>query len=59
MFFVNTRKKRAESSSKFSVFIRKAKSREKKKIYRRVIEDAIREQNEVVEGALPRTRKPA
>jgi len=59
MFFINTRKKRAESSSKFSVFIREAKSREKKKVYRRVIEDAIREQNEVVEGALPPTGKPA
>ena len=59
MFFISTRKKRAESSSEFSVFIREAKSRKKKKIYRRVIEDAIREQNEVVEGALPRKGKSA
>lgn len=58
MIFTSKRKKSAESSD-FSVFIREAKSRERKRIYRRVIEDAIREQNEVVEGALPRTGKRA
>jgi hypothetical protein len=55
MFFVRKGKKITESSSEFSVFIREAKSREKKKIYRRVIEDAIQEQNEVVECVLART----
>ncbi len=49
MFFMSTKKKRADSSSEFSVFIREAKSREKKKVYKRVIEKAIKEQNEVVE----------
>ena len=51
MFFMRTRKKHADSSSEFSVFIREAKSREKKKVYKRIIEKAIEEQNEVVERA--------
>ena len=48
MFFLKS-KKGAETSSALSVFIRTAKSREKKKIYKRVIEKAIREQNKVIE----------
>jgi len=47
MFFIKTKKCDAKSSE-LSVFIREAKSRDKKKVYKRVIEDAIREQNEVV-----------
>ena len=47
MFFMKSKKK-AESSSEFSRFIREAKSREKKKVYKRVIEVAIKEQNELV-----------
>lgn len=47
MFFTKT-KKPDRKSSEISVFIREAKSREKKKVYKRVIEEAIREQNEVV-----------
>jgi hypothetical protein len=41
---------RGEKSSELSVFIREAKSRDKKKVYKRVIEDAIREQNDVVKS---------
>ena len=46
MFF--SKSKDARTSSKLSVFIRTAKSREKKKVYKRVIEEANREQNELL-----------
>lgn len=46
MFF--SKSKDARTSSELSVFIRTAKSREKKKVYKRVIEEANREQNELV-----------
>lgn len=46
MFF--SKSKDARTSSKLSVFIRTAKSREKKKVYKRVIEEANREQNELI-----------
>jgi hypothetical protein len=49
MFFIKA-KIRGEKSSELSVFIREAKSRDKKKVYKRVIEDAIREQNDVVKS---------
>lgn len=44
------KKKQDAETSELSLFIREAKSRDKKKIYKRVIEDAIREQNDLVEG---------
>ena len=47
MFFMKS-KKRDKKSSELSVFVREATSRDKKKVYKRVIEDAIREQNRVV-----------
>lgn len=49
MFFLRKKKQDAKTSE-LSLFIREAKSRDKKKIYKRVIEDAIREQNDLVEG---------
>jgi len=42
------RKEEKEPSSEFSRFIREAKSREKKKVYKRVIEEAIKEQKDLV-----------
>ena len=49
MFFIRSTK-RAKKSSELSLFVREAKSRDKKKVYKRVIEEAIREQNDVVEN---------
>ena len=46
LFF--SKSKDARTSSDLSVFIRTAKSREKKKVYKRVIEEANREQNELI-----------
>ena len=46
MFF--SKSKDARTSSKLSVFIRTATSREKKKVYKRVIAEANREQNELI-----------
>lgn len=44
-------RKRVKQSSEISVFVREAKSRDKKKVYKRVIQDAIREQNDIVKKA--------
>lgn len=46
MFF--SKSKDARTSSELSIFIRTAKPREKKKVYKRVIEEANREQNALI-----------
>lgn len=40
---------KAEENSKLSEFVRSASSRQKKRVYNRVIEKAIASQNEVLE----------
>ena len=43
--------KKATESTKFSKFIREAKSGEKKQVYRRVLEKATERQRQVLEGS--------
>jgi len=48
MFFSKKVKKSDKESSEFSVFIREARSSDKKRVYKRVINDAIELQNRVI-----------
>jgi hypothetical protein len=43
-----SKRKVSDVSSSFSVFIREAKSRDKKRVYRKVIEDSNSAQNSVI-----------
>jgi hypothetical protein len=43
-----SKRKATDVSSSFSVFIREAKSRDKKRVYREVIEDSNSAQNHVI-----------
>jgi hypothetical protein len=46
--FGSTKSKSGKGSSEFSVFIREASSREKKRVYDRVLKDSIAAQDRVV-----------
>ena len=48
MFFKKSIKKSDKESSEFSVFIREARSSDKKRVYKRVINDAIELQDRVI-----------
>jgi hypothetical protein len=43
-----SKRKVSDVSSSFSVFIREAKSRDKKRVYKEVINDSIREQSYLI-----------
>lgn len=51
-----SKRKVSDVSSSFSVFIREAKSREKKRVYKEVINDSIREQNYVIKRSRAHAR---
>ncbi len=51
MFFKFKRRARPEDSSAFSEFIRNASSREKKRVYMRVIEKSIESQKKMLDKA--------
>lgn len=51
MFFKKKVKKSDKESSEFSVFIREARSSDKKRVYKRVINDAIEVQDRVIKNA--------
>jgi len=51
MFFKTKDKKSSKESSEFSVFIREARSSDKKRVYKRVITDAIELQDRVMKNA--------
>ncbi len=56
MFFKKSKTRSNKESSEFSVFIREARSRDKKRIYKRVINDAIELQDRVIKTA--NSRRP-
>jgi len=51
--------KKATGSSEFSVFIREARSSDKKRVYKRVINEAIESQDKVIRSAGSRRVKGA
>ena len=51
MFFRKKANKSDKESSEFSVFIREARSSDKKRVYKRVINDAIEFQDRVIKKA--------
>ena len=51
MFFKKKDKKHSKESSEFSVFIREARAGDKKRVYKRVITDAIELQDRVMKDA--------
>jgi len=51
MFFKKKVRKSDMESSEFSVFIREARSSDKKRVYKRVINDAIELQDRVIKNA--------
>ena len=51
MFFKKKVSKSDKESSEFSVFIREARSSDKKRVYKRVINDAIELQDRVIKNA--------
>jgi len=59
MFFKKLKKKSKKESSEFSVFIREARSSDKKRVYKRVINDAIELQDRVVKDARTRRHESA
>ncbi len=56
MFFKKSKTRSNKESSEFSVFIREARSRDKKRVYKRVINDAIELQDRVIKNA--NSRRP-
>lgn len=59
MFFSKKVKKSDKESSEFSVFIREARSSDKKRVYKRVINDAIELQDRVIKKANSRRSENA
>lgn len=59
MFFSKKVKKSDKESSEFSVFIREARSSDKKRVYKRVINDAIELQDRVIKEANSRRSESA
>jgi hypothetical protein len=59
MFFKKSIKKSDKESSEFSVFIREARSSDKKRVYKRVINDAIELQDRVIKEANSRRSESA
>ncbi len=59
MFFSKKVKKSDKESSEFSVFIREARSSDKKRVYKRVINDAIELQDRVIKKANSRRSESA
>ncbi len=59
MFFKKKVKKSDKESSEFSVFIREARSSDKKRVYKRVINDAIELQDRVVKNTNSRRHESA
>jgi hypothetical protein len=59
MFFKKLKKKSNKESSEFSVFIREARSSDKKRVYKRVINDAIELQDRVIKKANSRQSESA
>jgi hypothetical protein len=59
MFFKKLKKKSKKESSEFSVFIREARSSDKKRVYKRVINDAIELQDRVIKDANTRRHESA
>jgi len=55
MFSKKTNK--AKESSEFSVFIREARSSDKKRVYKRVINEAIESQDKLIKSANTRRAK--
>jgi len=51
MFFKKKVNKSDKESSEFSVFIREARSSDKKRVYKRVINDSIELQDRVIKNA--------
>jgi len=59
MFFKKKAKKSDKESSEFSVFIREARSSDKKRVYKRVINDAIEVQDRIVKKSRSRRSESA
>ena len=59
MFFSKKVNKSDRESSEFSVFIREARSSDKKRVYKRVINDAIELQDRVIKKANSRWSESA
>jgi len=59
MFFSKKVNKSDKESSEFSVFIREARSSDKKRVYKRVINDAIELQDRVIKKANSRRSESA
>jgi hypothetical protein len=59
MFFSKKVNKSDKESSEFSVFIREARSSDKKRVYKRVINDAIELQDRVIKKANSRQSESA
>ena len=59
MFFKKLDKMSNKESSEFSVFIREARSSDKKRVYKRVINDAIELQDRVIKNANSRRHESA
>jgi len=59
MFFKKLKKESKKESSEFSVFIREARSSDKKRVYKRVINDAIELQDRVIKDANARRHESA
>jgi len=59
MFFSKKVNKSDKESSEFSVFIREARSSDKKRVYKRVINDAIELQDRVIKKANSRRSERA
>ncbi len=59
MFFSKKVSKSDKESSEFSVFIREARSSDKKRVYKRVINDAIELQDRVIKEANSRRSESA
>ena len=59
MFFSKKVNKSDKESSEFSVFIREARSSDKKRVYKRVINEAIELQDRVIKKANSRRSESA
>jgi len=59
MIFKKLKKERIKESSEFSVFIREARSSDKKRVYKRVINDAIELQDRIIKDAKSRRHESA
>ena len=59
MNFKKLKKESKMESSEFSVFIREARSSDKKRVYKRVINDAIELQDRIIKDAKSRRHESA